>query len=1062
MQLLGWLIAASLRQRALVVCATLLFILVGLRAASDLPMDAVPDVTNVQVQVLTSAPALSPIEMEQYVTIPVERAMSGLPHLRELRSISKYGLSLVTIVFSDQTDIYLARQLVSERMRDVEQAIPRRYGSPQIGPLSTGLGEIFQFVVHAPSMMQAVETLDWYIGPQLRTVPGIVELNSHGGEQKEFQIVLDPGRLQAAGLSVAEVVSALERSNANAGGGYLVHNREQYVIGAVGLIRSLDDLRSVVIAATPQGVPITVAQLGDARIGPALRRGAASMDGQGEVAVGVALMLRGENARTVTQAVKAKLESLSSSLPAGVRVEPFYDRSTLVDRVIRTVATNLVEGALLVILVLLVLLGDLSAGLIVASTIPLAMLFALLCLRLLGGTGNLMSLGAVDFGLIVDGAVIVVENVVRRLAEAQAGRATPLSSDERKNIIAAAATEVRAATVFGEAIIAIVYVPILSLSGVEGKLFQPMATTVLCALLGAMICSLTVVPALCSLLLRPRPQHHDGWVFRTLSRLYDPLLSLTLRRRAVPVSLLVGLLFVGLLVGSRLGAEFVPQLDEGSLLVETRRLPGIALSESIAIDMRIARALRAPIVPEIEHVVGRVGSPALANDVMGIGETDNYLILKPRDAWRPGLTRDALAKEIEARLADAVPDAAISISQPIEMRTNELMAGVKSDVAAALYGPDLDVLRRLGEQVERSLRGLPGISGLRAEATAGLNYLRIYPDRARLARYGLSLDEVSLLTQSLSAGVSVGQVFEGERRFPLVVKVDVPFAGALDPLGNLPLKAATGQIVPLADVANIVAEQGPVQVARENQSRHLRVEFNVVGRDLLSVVTDAQKRAQAAVQLPAGYRLEWGGQFEHYLDARARLQVVVPLAIGMILFLLWLALSRLVPSLVILANVPFAAVGGVLLLWLRGMPFSISAGVGFIALFGVAVLNGLVLVSVAQRLQAAGQPPAAAISHAARDRLRPVLMTALVAGLGFVPMALSQAPGSEVQRPLATVVIGGLLSSTALTLLLLPAIYAWVVRREDTASSPAASPSAESPAAPSPSAASPAVSASER
>ena len=1045
MQFLGWLISASLRQRALVICATLLFVLFGLRAAWELPMDAVPDVTNVQVLVLTSAPALSPVEMEQYVTIPVERAMSGLPHLRELRSISKYGLSLVTIVFSDDTDIYLARQLVAERMRDAEQNIPRRYGQPQIGPLSTGLGEIFQFVVHAPSLMQAVETLDWYIGPQLRTVPGIVELNSHGGEQKEFQIVLDPGRMQAAGLSVAEVVSALERSNANAGGGSLVHNREQYVIGAVGLIRNLDDLRSVVIAATPQGVPITVAQLGDVRIGPALRRGAASMDGQGEVAVGVALMLRGENARTVTQAVKAKLQSLAGSLPPGVRVEPFYDRSTLVDRVIRTVSTNLVEGALLVIFVLLVLLGDLSAGLIVASTIPLAMLFALLCLKILGGTGNLMSLGAVDFGLIVDGSVIVVENVVRRLAEAQAGRSAPLSKQERGQIIANAATEVRAATVFGEAIIAVVYVPILSLTGIEGKLFQPMATTVLCALLGAMLCSLTVVPVLCSLLLRPRPQHHDGWVFRMLSRVYEPLLSLTLRRRLLPVATLVGLLFLGLSIGTRLGAEFVPQLDEGSLLVETRRLPGVALSESIAIDLRIARALRAPIVPEIEHVVGRVGSPALANDVMGIGETDNYLILKPREAWRPGLTRDALAKEIEDRLADAVPDAAISISQPIEMRTNELVAGVKSDVAAALYGPDLTELRRLGESIERALRPIPGISGLRVEASAGLNYLRIYPDRARLARYGLSLDEVSLLTQSLSAGVPVGQVFEGERRFPLVVKVDVPFAGSLDPLGSLPLKAATGQIIPLADVANIASEQGPVQVARENQSRHLRVEFNVAGRDLLSVVTDAQKRVQASVNLPPGYRVEWGGQFEHYIDAKARLQIVVPLAIALILFLLWLALSQLVPALVILANVPFAAVGGVLFLWLRGMPFSISAGVGFIALFGVAVLNGLVLVSVAQRMQETGTSPAQAIAQAARERLRPVLMTALVAGLGFVPMALSQAPGSEVQRPLATVVIGGLVSSTTLTLLLLPAIYSWVVRRSTQSAASTAAASSQDP-----------------
>jgi cobalt-zinc-cadmium resistance protein CzcA len=1060
--LISALIAASLRQRPLCLVATLLFILFGLHAARRLPIDAVPDVTNVQVQILTSAPALSPIEIEQYVTTPVERAMSGMPHVTEVRSISKYGISLVTVVFTDDTNIYLARQLVSERMRDAEAVVPSHYGQPQLGPISTGLGEIFQFVVRSPSLMEAAETLDWYIAPQLRTVPGIVEVNGHGGEKKQYQVVLDPRRLQAAGLSVKDVADALSRSNENAGGGYVTHNREQYVIGSSGLIRSLEDLRTVVVGTTPQGVPITIAQLGEAYLGSGLRRGAATMDGQGEVAVGVALMLRGENARAVTEAVKAKLQSMEGTLPHGVRIEPFYDRSALVDRVIHTVLKNLAEGAALVVVVLLLLLGDLWAGLIVAVTIPLSMLFAVLCMNAVGASGNLMSLGAVDFGLIVDGAVIIVENVVRRLQQAGREYGRELTEAERLLLIRDAATEVRSATLFGEAIIAIVYVPILSLGGIEGKLFRPMASTVLLALLGAMLASLTVVPVLCSLFLRPRLSKHPvakgaadagheedaGILIRLVGRAYRPLLERSLRRR--PVTLLFGFaaLGLGLFVASRLGAEFVPRLDEGDLLVEARGLPGVALQETVSADLRMQRALRK--LPEVANVVTRAGSPALANDVMGIEESDVYLHLKPRSEWRPGLTPDALGAEIEGLLSQAVPEVSVAISQPIEMRTNELVAGVRSDVAAHIYGPDLIMLRRLGEQVAATLRGVRGTAGVRVEPNAGLNYLRIYPDRARLARYGLSIAEVNQLTESLAVGLPVGTVFEGERRFDLVVKLATSFDGTMDALRTLPLKTPSGQMVPLGDVAEVRREEGPVQVNRLNQSRRLLVEFNVRGRDLLSVVREAQAKIAALVPLPPGYRVEWGGQFENYLDARDRLGVVVPLALAMILFLLWLALRSVRPALLIFCNVPFAAIGGVFSLWLRDMPFSISAAVGFIALCGVSVLNGLVLVTVSQRLErgegphhspdsahssdgtvaplAPGLSPAEAIATAAKARLRPVLMTALVAALGFVPMALSTSAGSEVQRPLATVVIGGLVTSTALTLLLFPAVYSLIAR----------------------------------
>ena len=1021
MGVLTAIIHASLRNRAIVLVGTLLFVLLGVQAALRLPIDAVPDVTNVQVQVITAAPALSPIEVEQYVTVAVERAMSGIPKVTEIRSISKYGLSVVTIVFTDETPIYLARQLVSERMREAESAVPAQYGKPELGPITSGLGEVYQFVVRGRSLMEVEETLDWYIGPQLRTVPGIVESNSFGGENKEYQIHIDPSRLQAAGMSVHEVATALERSNANAGGGYIEHNREQYVIGSIGLIRNLEDLQTVVVGATPQGVPITLAHLGEVKFGPRLRRGAASMDGKGEVAVGVALMLLGENSRTVTAAVKAKLAEITPSLPAGIHVEPFYDRAELVNRTIRTVATNLLEGAALVVLVLLVLLGDLRAGLIVATTIPLSMLFAMLAMNLLGLSGNLMSLGAIDFGLIVDGAVIIVENTVRHLGLAQRGRPEPLTPAERTTVVQDAAIEVRSATIFGEAIIAIVYLPILALIGIEGKLFRPMATTVLFALLGAFLFSLTVVPALCSLLLRPSTEPHEGRLLNWVQQRYDRVLGASLRHRALALTAGVLMLAAGVALSLRLGAEFVPQLDEGDLLIEARRLPGVSLTESLAIDKRMQRVILG--VPEVDHVVSRIGSPELATDPMGIEQSDVYVILKPRDAWRAGITKARIGEQIQEALAERVPEVAGAVSQPIQMRTNELIAGVRSDVAAQIYGPDLTRLKTLGEQVAEAVKTVPGAADVRAEQNAGLSYIRIYPDRARLARYGLSLEEVNELTQTLAVGLPVGTVFEGERRFGMVVRIPVTFDGAVEALRALPLKSSIGQMVPLGDVAQVVVERGPVLVNREKQSRRLIVELNVRGRDLLSVVKDARAAVAQRVKLPPGYRIEWGGQFQHFTEARERLQVVVPLSLLLILFMLWLAFRSVRPALLIFFNIPFAAVGGVVALSLRQIPFSISAGVGFIALFGVSVLNGLVLVTFSRRMEEGGTPPAEAIRKAAQIRLRPVLMTALVASLGFVPMALSTAPGSEIQRPLATVVIGGLLSATALTLLLFPVLY---------------------------------------
>jgi heavy metal efflux system protein len=1040
MALLSAVVHWSLHNRPVVLVLTLLFVLFGARMATSLPIDAVPDITNVQIQVITAAPALSPVEVEQYVTVPVERSLAGIPKTTEVRSISKYGISVVTVVFADGTDIYFARQLVNERMREAQDAVSAQYGKPEMGPITTGLGEIYQFTVRndALTLMQLEEVLDWQIRPQLRSVPGIVEVNSFGGEDRQYQVLLDPKRLQAAGISVAQVVDALHKSNANAGGGYIEHNREHFVIGTDGLVKNLDDLKRVVIGATPEGVPITIATVGDAAFGARLRRGAASKDGRGEVAVGVSLMLMGENARTVTAAVKARLAALQPSLPKGTKVEAFYDRAQLVEHTVGTIARNLIEGALLVVLVLLLLLGNLRAGVVVAITIPLSLLFAVTIMSSTGMSGNVMSLGAIDLGLIVDGAVIIVENAVRRLSERAAQQSEPLTSLQRIETVEQATLEVRAASVFGEAIIAIVYLPLLALTGIEGKLFRPMAITVLLALGGAFLLSLTLVPVLTSYLVKPHPGARETWLLRKAHALYQPRLGSALARRWATLSLAVLALAVAVFLFTRIGAEFVPQLDEGDILVEARRLPGVALSESVAEDLRIQQAIMK--LPEVSSVVSKTGAPELATDPMGMEQTDVYINLKERAAWRAGLSKEQLAGQIGAALEAEVPEIAGGISQPIQMRTNELIAGVRSDVALLLYGPDLDRLLALGDQAARAIRQVPGAVDLRVEQVAGLRYLRIVPDRAKMARYGFTIDDINQLTETLSVGHMAGEVLEGERRFGIAVKMAHVFEGDLAPFLALPLRSLSGQVVPLGDVAELFFTTGPAQVSRENQSRRITVEFNVRGRDLLSVVRDAQRVTQQAVSLPTGYRAEWGGQYQHYLEAKGRLLLVVPLSLALISFLLWMAFRSLRAGLLIFVNVPFAVIGGVVALWLRDMPFSIAAGVGFIALFGVAVLNGLVLVSFARHLEACGHDHVRAIREAAELRLRPVLMTALVASLGFFPMALSTAPGSEVGRPLSTVVIGGLVSATLLTMFVLPVLYAWLGKDAASSARPPAVP----------------------
>ncbi|MCA9691957.1 MAG: efflux RND transporter permease subunit, partial [Myxococcales bacterium] len=915
MGLLSFIIDASLRNRVLVLVATALLIALGLRAALRLPIDAVPDVTNIQVQVITSAPALSPLEVEQYVSIPVERSMQGIPRVTEVRSLSKYGLSVVTVVFEDSTDIYFARQLVFERMPAVRDAIPQGYGDPQVGPISTGLGEIYQFTVRndAMSLMALEELLDWYLGPQLRAVPGVVEVNTFGGENREYQVILDPERLRAAGLSTVEVVQAIEKANANAGGGYIERDREHFVIGTDGLVTSREDLRDVVLGATPQGAPITVASLGDVRFGPRLRRGSASMDGEGEVVAGVTLMLMGENPRLVAQAVRDKLEALQPSLPAGTEIEAFYDRTRLVERTIGTAIRNLAEGALLVIAVLLLLLGDLRAGLIVAAVIPLAMLFALTVMEVMGLSGNLMSLGALDFGIIVDGSVIVVENAARRLGSSARDGVKP-SAEERAAIVRASTMEVRRATVFGEAIIAVVYVPILTLTGVEGKLFTPMATTVLLALAGAFLLSITLIPVLSAMFLPTAAEHRPTLLMRAAAALYRPVLAWALRRRLLTLAGGVGVLATAILLTTRVGAEFVPQLDEGDILVEARRLPGVALSESVRQDLRMQRALMP--IPEITSVVCKTGAPELAVDPMGVEQTDVYIKLADPEDWRPGLTKAALAEEIRDAVEVAVPEVVASLSQPIEMRTNELVAGVRSDVGVMIYGPDLDRLVALGDDVARVVRRVPGVADARVEQIAGLRYLRVVPDRDKLARYGLTVADVNLATETMAVGHDAGAVLEGDRRFTIRVLVSHDPHGDLEALASSPLRTMQGHVVPLGDVAELRFVDGPASINREAMSRRIVVEFNVEGRDMGSVIAEA-KAAVDGLDVDAGYRVEWGGTFRHYEEAKARLLWVVPVAVAFIVLLLWSAFHAARPVALILSTVPMALVGGVLALWLR-------------------------------------------------------------------------------------------------------------------------------------------------
>jgi cobalt-zinc-cadmium resistance protein CzcA len=1021
----------SLKNRFTVLIGSLLLVVGGLSAMARLPIDAVPDVTNVQVQILTSAPALGPEEVEKFITTPVEQAMSGLPDIVEVRSTSKFGLSAVTVVFEDDTDIYFARQQIGERLIAAKEAIPPGYGEPEMGPVSTGLGEIFQFEVRGEgkSAMELRTLLEWEIAPRLRKVAGVVEVNSFGGELKTYEVQLRPDDLVRYDVSLDQVVDALQRNNANAGGAYIEQNGEQYVVRGEGLVTSRDDIGDIVIATDDDATPIYLRHVAAVELAPMVRQGAVTRDGRGEIVTGIVMMRTGANAREVVSAAKQELEDMKPSLTKlGVTIDPFYDRTVLVQKTISTVAKSLLEGGLLVIVVLFLMLRNLRAGLLVSMVIPLSMLAAFLGMRRFDVSGNLMSLGAIDFGLIVDGAVIVVENAVRMIAERSHQLGRPLSSEERTSTVLQASREVLRSATFGVFIIAIVYLPILSLVGIEGKMFRPMAMTVLFALAGALVLAMTFIPAVASMLLPRSLSEKESFLVAGVRRVYEPLLQRALRARWLVLIIALVVLLASGVVATRMGTEFVPKLDEGAIALQAIRLPSISLEESVRQTTELEKVLKQ--FPEVTTVVSKTGRAEIATDPMGVEISDVFVMLKPHDEWTTAATREGLVEKMDEALQRSLPGQNFSYSQPIELRVAELISGVRSDVALKIYGDDMAALERMAAEAVSVLSRVPGAADVKAEQTAGLPVLRVRIDRRAIARHGINASDV-LDVISTVGGREVGIVLEGQRRFALTVRFARSARDSVDAVKALKVRGAAGAAVPLADVADIRVEDGPAQISHESGRRRVTVELNVRGRDLGGFVADAQAAIDKSAVIPPGYFTDWGGQFENLQEASRRLAIVVPLALALIFVMLYIANGSAKLAAIIYLNVPFAVTGGLFALALRGLPLSISAGVGFIALFGVAVLNGLVLVSYLEERRRGGLTASEAAFEGARVRLRPVLMTALVASLGFIPMAVASGAGAEVQKPLATVVIGGLITATLLTLLVLPTLYAWLMARYD-------------------------------
>lgn len=1051
--MLETLIAFSIRHRWMMLVLTLALIALGGWSFTRLSIDATPDITNVQVQVNTETPGYSPLESEQRVTFPIETVLAGLPGLDYTRSLSRYGLSQVTVAFKDGTDLYFARQQVAERLQQARAQLPEGL-EPTMGPIATGMGEIFMYTVDAkpgarkpdgsaytPTDLRTLQ--DWVIRPQLRNVPGVTEVNTIGGYERQIHVTPDPVKLRALGFTLQDVVAAVASNNRNVGAGYIERNGEQLLVRVPGQVGDAQQLGLIVLDRR-EGVPIRVRNVAQVGEGRELRSGAATQNGH-EAVVGTVVMLVGANSREVSRAAAAKLLEANASLPAGVTATPVYDRTALVDRTIATVAKNLVEGALLVIVVLFLLLGNFRAALITAAVIPLAMLFTLTGMVRGGVSGNLMSLGALDFGLIVDGAVIIIENCLRRFGELQHALGRVPTREERFQATASATAEVIRPSLFGLGIIAAVYLPIFALGGIEGKMFHPMAVTVVLALTGAMLLSLTFVPAAVAVFLGGKVDEKENRIVAWCRRRYEPLLRSALRLRVGVVAGAAALTVLCGLLATRLGSEFIPNLDEGDVVVQALRIPGTSLGQSVEMQKTLEAALAR--LPEVQRVFAKIGTAEVASDPMPPSIADTFVMLKDRRDWPdPGKPKPELLEEIEAVIA-AVPGNNYEVTQPIQMRTNELISGVRADVAVKVYGDDLDRLARVAKQIETAVKQVPGAADVKAEQVGGLPLLTVEPDRVALANYGLNPGQLQDTVATAVGGSEAGQLFEGDRRFDIVVRLpddlredpralaELPIALGEDGQADESSGIATWQTgeprtVPLRDVAKVESRLGPNQINRENGKRRIVVSANVRGRDLGGFVADVQTAVARGVKLPEGYWIDYGGTFEQLISAGQRLSIVVPATLLLIFGLLFMAFGSAKDAGIVFSGVPLALTGGVLALWLRDIPLSISAGVGFIALSGIAVLNGLVMISFIRRLREQGDPLDEAIVDGALGRLRPVLMTALVASLGFVPMALNVGAGSEVQRPLATVVIGGIVSSTLLTLFVLPALYRWLHRND--------------------------------
>jgi cobalt-zinc-cadmium resistance protein CzcA len=1049
------IIRFAIAHRWLMLALTLVLVAVGVWSFTKLPIDATPDITNVQVQINTEASGYSPLESEQRVTFTIETALAGLPGLDYTRSISRYGLSQVTVVFKDGTDLYFARQQVAERIQQVKSQLPAGL-EPQMGPIATGMGEIFMYTVDAkpdarkkdgtPWTATDLRTLqDWVVRPQLRNTPGVTEVNTIGGFARQIHITPDPAKLVALGFTLHDVVAAVAANNQNVGAGYIERNGQQFLVRAPGQVADLDAIRDIVLDRR-DGVPIRVRDVADVGEGPELRNGAATQNGR-EVVLGTVFMLIGANSREVAQASAAKLAEANKSLPAGVSANPVYDRTSLVDRTIKTVAKNLVEGALLVIVVLFLLLGNIRAALITAAVIPLAMLFTLTGMVRGGVSGNLMSLGALDFGLIVDGAVIIIENCLRRFGEAQHRLGRVMTDAERLETTASATAEVIRPSLFGLGIITAVYLPIFALTGVEGKMFHPMAITVVLALTGAMVLSLTFVPAAIAMFLSGKVEEKETRVMRWARQAYTPVLGWALRRRGWVIAGALALLTLCSLLATRLGSEFIPSLDEGDIALHALRIPGTSLDQ--AIKMQSTLEARIKEFPEVERVFGKLGTAEVATDPMPPSVADTFLMLKPREQWpNPRKSKAELLAEIEIAVKQ-LPGNNYEFTQPIQMRMNELISGVRADVAIKLYGDDLEQLVEVGEKIEAVAKAVPGAADVKLEQATGLPLLTVTTDREALVRYGLNPGDVQETVATAVGGEVAGQLFEGDRRFDIVIRLPERLRQDPAALQDLPIPlrgggnldessratawlSGTPQTVPLREVAKIETTLGPNQINRENGKRRVVITANVRGRDLGGFVAELRQRLDSEVEVPAGYWIDYGGTFEQLISATQRLSIVVPVTLAIIFALLFWAFGSAKDAAIVFSGVPLALTGGVLALALRGIPLSISAGVGFIALSGVAVLNGLVMIAFIRKLREQGDRLDDAIVDGALGRLRPVLMTALVASLGFIPMAFNVGAGSEVQRPLATVVIGGIVSSTLLTLVVLPALYRWLHRETET------------------------------